>query len=1522
MKASGTTIGKLAAVCALACCLTSNIHAQTAVVGSLNNGFAPVQSATPDSIVQLTADAQGLPQIAPADLPRTGTYWLVMPSGFPAPAPCPPVDPGVPVYQMASGQFLVDETGGQVAVNPRRFGMQAQSRSSAVTSALAAQANTVLDLITQVQTATANEQMQAMGLDVPSPDGGGSGTNGFYSDSFNFHPDYGTNLFIAQANLASGGLSGIVSNSFADIQYEIQYTTDLTQPWQSAGWFAYGSELTNWTPFSVPGISPTNLFLRIRSWQDDGSGLPIWWQEQYFGTTGVDPYGDPKGDGWNNLQKFQNGMNPNVFYTPPAPQGLSVAYHPANNTAAISWQPSPGSVTGYTVTRNNNGTITTFNFNSPNTTSFTDTTQDQTPDVNDVWGGPVSYNPTYQVQAQYTGGYSSALSASVKLLSSQNAITVDIAPNSQGSQNLVVSEIPPNTTALQVTRIGPWNQWNNPQADTTATSYNIPVASLNNGVYALSDAQTVPPDGSYYSWWVQTVNSNGVPSDATSGNGGTYPYNFFAASSAQTPFYDGRRQLKDNLIFLLREPTWSDWYQMGSFQVALLDSNGYATNLITAPTNYAYAGYYQSGTGTYGGDSPDVFRPFEDNYFYRNFVFSLADIDGNGNLTTGLGQSVGSCIFYEDKGWYDGLTLHNPAYQFQPPTGETNISSLLSPSDTQWLYSYPFSAPYEAPVTVTNDTIYYDDLAGSGIIYTYNDDTGDSIYMMASGARNYFGLPLQSVWLEYHSYVNNDMESYIFYPGDEFIPPMDQAPNVCPDAAQPQFQTVEYDFWNPNTVWKIGGPVLPTLPGDPDFSPTNASSFLIAGLADPYFQVAGYAKLAVVNGYPGVYGYLGQYFDAAYTEDANGVATTNSAGFLTPYGNFFATEVGRAALVTMPDPDTGVRGTNTVYVVGLKLDVNHDGVMDMSYTGPDNTSQASPYVFWANNNFDRFTRDTDDGAYYDDDVPINNPDAKSPYTGQPTPDCNYLDGAGHRVIPCARDLQDFTRLWICGVTSNLLAALPAGSTVTLSWAGKWDGYEYTYSNYPTIDLFTAADPDGGIGYLTNSTIADEQVDSLYCPYIGRLAPGGSIQLNASTFANHWAGNHFIFCGVSNGTGGLNLTITDGSGNVLGQSTAYLQIVDIKDMYERWTVGDNPNQAPLTTATNAYNDLPSPAPFHYTVPQDTNTPYVLYVHGWNMEAWEKDRFAEAAFKRLYWQGYQGRFGSFRWPTYNGFTGSFWQTLTDARNFDNSEFIAWQSSAGLLNKLNDLNAEYPGHVYMLAHSMGNVVAGEALRLAGNNQVVNTYVASQAALPAHDYDATVTTPYLLPFSYWYPSGPLWAAGTVNYGPDTPNIYGNWLVTNAAAVGRRISFYNQNDFALAMPRWGFDQITKPDYIPPNNFYYYAGGVNDSAPWNKFMDSPIIGGNGVLVDIVTNLNNHYKIMAYAAESRSTALGATPTVVTLTKNVDMTSPDNNIWPIDTSGHNYADHFWHSAEFRGDCWQEWNYWQTLLRSSTLGFNIQN
>ena len=242
--------------------------------------------------------------------------------------------------------------------------------------------------------------------------------------------------------------------------------------------------------------------------------------------------------------------------------------------------------------------------------------------------------------------------------------------------------------------------------------------------------------------------------------------------------------------------------------------------------------------------------------------------------------------------------------------------------------------------------------------------------------------------------------------------------------------------------------------------------------------------------------------------------------------------------------------------------------------------------------------------------------------------------------------------------------------------------------------------------------------------------------------------------------------------------------------------------------------------------------------------------------------------------------------------------------------------------MAHSMGNIVAGEALRLAGTNQVVNTYVASQGAVSAHAYDPSVTN--LLQFVYRYPSGLLWSAGTQNYGPNTPDIYINWLAGNSGGAGRRVNFYNENDFALAMPRWGFDQITKPDLSPQGYQYWFdgtpydsvasytAGSTDDNLPWNHFFKGTSSGG--APLDI-TSLTNRYEIFAYAAESRSTALGATPQV--LEASVNLRRTDNPVWPSDAN--NYQGHFWHSAEFRGDYWQQQGYWNKLLGNEA--FNLK-
>ena len=113
---------------------------------------------------------------------------------------------------------------------------------------------------------------------------------------------------------------------------------------------------------------------------------------------------------------------------------------------------------------------------------------------------------------------------------------------------------------------------------------------------------------------------------------------------------------------------------------------------------------------------------------------------------------------------------------------------------------------------------------------------------------------------------------------------------------------------------------------------------------------------------------------------------------------------GPVALMTMPDiDDPNQRGTGVVHVIKLQLDVNHDGEMDLSFGGPDNTSQRHPFIFWVDNDCDWATRSL---------------------TGNPTEVGRDVSTAGGYyndykdiAIRSQRDLEDFARLWICGVPS-------------------------------------------------------------------------------------------------------------------------------------------------------------------------------------------------------------------------------------------------------------------------------------------------------------------------------------------------------------------------------------------------------------------------------------------------------------------------------------------------------------------------
>jgi hypothetical protein len=85
--------------------------------------------------------------------------------------------------------------------------------------------------------------------------------------------------------------------------------------------------------------------------------------------------------------------------------------------------------------------------------------------------------------------------------------------------------------------------------------------------------------------------------------------------------------------------------------------------------------------------------------------------------------------------------------------------------------------------------------------------------------------------------------------------------------------------------------------------------------------IAGYEKQVLLNGSSNIFAYLGEYFTNAFVM-SNGIATTNSAGILSEYGEFFPTVPGQVALLTMPDTDQdNIQGTCVLDIIRLSLDV-------------------------------------------------------------------------------------------------------------------------------------------------------------------------------------------------------------------------------------------------------------------------------------------------------------------------------------------------------------------------------------------------------------------------------------------------------------------------------------------------------------------------------------------------------------------------------------------------------------------------
>jgi pimeloyl-ACP methyl ester carboxylesterase len=548
----------------------------------------------------------------------------------------------------------------------------------------------------------------------------------------------------------------------------------------------------------------------------------------------------------------------------------------------------------------------------------------------------------------------------------------------------------------------------------------------------------------------------------------------------------------------------------------------------------------------------------------------------------------------------------------------------------------------------------------------------------------------------------------------------------------------------------------------------------------------------------------------------------------------------------------------------IAVDANRDGTIAFSGEARDNTSQDAPFRFWCN--------DDNDGL----------PNSEGDVVGPSSPD--HEDG----VIQTARDLEDFTRLWI-----KFDAFQKEISEGTYSIGLKWK----KATGSPSIKLYKSTDTNGSDSYLKDEGAALKQISGKDTEAIGTVAGETSLILPKDL----WSGSSgqeklcLLFEGSQEGMGRLVLTIEKSDGTEIGEGPGvWLDLKNIKKMYQR-----------VDSATaHPWDNVPFEPD-----PHEDRMNAIVFVHGWRMSPEGAGNFAETFYKRLWHRGFRGRFAAFHWDTWWHDGASEWLTLGGSAidaylaHYNDSEYTAWHAAAALKNFVDELSFENKN---LAAHSMGNIVAGEALR---KGMAVKNYALMQAAVPAACYDEDEqrikqTTQYV------YRAGPLFFAMWDSPTPDndadptTRNLAYRGTFTNVGS--NLINFCQPQDYATSFA-WEInnDQTKPPLYQgeTPNaslcfNFEYDPNGQPDKKLW-KFAISALYP--------TYYITYKPEAMAYGCRTWGKAVGAeSRTEGSIDESVDLSSSSYNL-PGESSG--FGDE--HSGQFRANIQQLRPFYNQIL-----------
>ncbi|HVM46917.1 MAG TPA: LamG-like jellyroll fold domain-containing protein [Candidatus Acidoferrum sp.] len=963
----------------------------------------------------------------------------------------------------------------------------------------------------------------------------------------------------------------------------------------------------------------------------DGDGIPDWFGVVYFGGQPFDPWASPQGDGWNIFEKYLYGLPIGQFDTPPAPRNFTVSLNQPAGTASLSWEPPPGAVTGYTLTRFDSFYVDVQTFNLGVSTQFVDLHFPTiTPDI--MW----DYYQ-YELVAHYQQGVDSNPVESMPLPLT-GGLEVYTLAGPMGTTLMRATHVPAGASGLCLAMLDS----NGSGGYYVVTNYTFPISLFTNAFFTLPSAWTVPgPYGSAYR--AQAVWPDGSL-------GGSVP-----AGYPVPAFYDGRQQLAQNLAFVLRA---ADVAGPFSFQSAgYLNNNG----PVTSPSTYAYAGLAggsstgSSLTGAPSDASTYGFNPtlpFEDNCLYCNFVFNTTNMFG-GWLATGV--------------WWDDvngdLVPANLLYSFQMPTNGV-FPSYLSPAATTWIVPHYTPSLLSLSVNSTNS------------------------YTVQQNVVNWYGLPLLSVEFTGSSYVTAT-------PGQSVA--QTNANSFFANFAQPSLSTSGYLFggsaYRPYHDWGIAqGP----LPGDSDFTTASPQPVLVAPVGFDYQAVA-YARQTIGNGDHSKPAFLGQYFESAFQVDTNGQVTANPTGILSPYGDFFPTNVGAVALVTMTNWGVNERGTGILYVVSLATDLNRDGVIDPTFFGPDQTTPDHPFRFWVN------------------DFNDSGDDQGSGIPGQGDGGTGLFLFQANAAIYGTRSLVNFFPVQVC--IQSLLNRVPSLSTLTFKLRHDQSALYY---------LETDLTPDHCHDYLTDINFL-----SSLPSYMGSASRVWNTGVALST--NFLAkirdqGKGIILVEAGQATSSpLMLEVWQGT-NLLAQAPLYLSISEVEQMFRQKNLiretfpstAELPGFGDRLTTGDGWSKDPG---FAWNEP-DTNEKNFVFVHGYSVDPNRARGFFADTFKRLFWSGSHARFYGVTWRG----NESQPPLLTIAPDYHTNVANAFLSAPNLAAFLGTLTN---GPTTVVAHSLGNMVALSAL--SDYNARMSNYFMLDAAVPMEAIDGGAVPDFHMRHSTW---------------------------------------------------------------------------------------------------------------------------------------------------------------------------------------------